>query len=286
MDEQVLNEGNTGNANPSPEEGNQGASMPDANQQPAETDGGFGDLPEGVSERTKAEFEKLKASNKALSDKLSALERTQQSESVFDYLSNQVPSNRQAPQVDASQYSHLNQGQVAHVAQQFVDQYGNVDINRLNQALADANIKAEQAQRRASATEERLLKAEQSRQEREAYGKHSWLNPRSPDFDRRGWELTRDKVLSEMISGRERPLVDIADEISSLYKPQAVAEADKQKAVEDYQKTQTAKAQQAPASRGVSQTASASERQDLRSRTMAGDVSALEERLAAATKLD
>lgn len=286
MDEQVQ-QGNTENANSIPEEGNQEVSMPDTDQQPAETDGDSGDLPEGVSDRTKQEFEKLKNSNKELAGKLSEYEKARESGSVFDYLSNQVPSTpQQPPQADAKDYSHLNQGQVAQVAQQFVDQYGNVDINRLNAALASANKKAEMAERRVSATEARLLQAEQSRQERETYAKHAWLNPKSPEFDPKGFELVRDRLVRNMWEGKNQHLLDIADDVSQLYQPKATVSAEKEKAVEEYKKSQSTKAQQVPATKGAGQPRKATDFEELRARTVSGDTSALDERLDTVTSIE
>lgn len=216
-------------------------------------------------ERTAAYIEKLKAERDA------ALKASSNyGTSVFDQF---------RPQVQAT--PNLNQQQVENIATDFVDQDGNVDINGLNRALKDANDRALRAEQSARMSAEQIARFEENQQAREAHAKFPELDPlRRDSFDPQFYDLVRNKVLANMYEGKEKSLVEVAEEIKSVYKSAPVnQEVVAKQAVETFKKSQTAKAQQQPLETGKGETQSSSNLQDLRERTRRGDGDAIAERL-------
>jgi hypothetical protein len=288
MDEQevIQDEGIEGNANPDPVEGQQDASVPDAEQQPTETNGEDGDLPEAVSVRTKEQFEKLKKNNQELAEKLKKYENSEYGESVFDYLNGRVPNNQpqQAPMPKPVDYSNLNQQQVDNIVNQFIDSDGNVNIAAMNKALTDANRKADLAEKRSTAAVQKLQQSEEKRQIVEAHEKFPWLDPKSEVFDAQGYELVRDRILRNMVTGREQTVAQAASDIANFYKPKVDVAAEQKKAVDEYKDTQVKKAAAGSVSSSRNQPRTGSDYDELRSRTQRGDSSAIDERLAKLTE--
>lgn len=285
MDENILDEAKQEHANSVPGEDTQEADMPSVEEKPTETDDNFGELPEEVSERTREQFEKLRQANNELAEKLRRLENSEYGESVFDYFqSNQVQGKKADTSVaTAADYQHLNQRQVDNIVNNFVADDGTVDIQALNQALVNANKKAEQAVARSQAAVDRLRRSEEKRQVAEAHAKHPWLDPRSPDFDSEGYNLVRDRIVRNMWEGKEQSLAEVADSVTKFYKPRIDVSAEKKKAVEEYKETQAKKAQAGSVSASRAAPRDDASLDDLRKRTLAGDKSALDARLEALT---
>jgi hypothetical protein len=287
MDEtQVIqDEGNEGNANPDPVEGQQDASMPDADQQPTETDGEDGDLPEEVSDRTKEQFEKLKKTNQELADKLKKYERSEYGDSVFDYLNGRVqsPQEQQVQRPKATEYSNLNQRQVDNIVDQFISDDGTVNIAAMNKALGDANKMADQANKRATAAVQKLQQIEEKRQVAEAHQKYPWLNPQSDTFDPQGYELVRDRILRNMVTGKDQSVAEVAADVSKIYKPSVDLVAEQKKAVDDFKQSQAKKATAGAVSPNKGQPRQTASYSDLREKTLQGDTAALDERLSKVT---
>lgn len=214
-------------------------------------------LPEDATERTRKEFEKLKESNRKLKEENERLLGGQ------DDLTDYIPS-------------HLTSRQREEIQTDFVDQDGYVDVNTLNRALKEANDRARRA-------EEMALMQEKERQDRmiqQAHEKHPYLNPKSENHDKEFYTLVRDRMVRYFSEGKERPLVEVADEIARFYKPSVTpekVEAEKQQAVDDYKKSQT--------TRATVNTTPSQQREpvtnldDLRAKTRAGDQTALWERM-------
>lgn len=215
-----------------------------------------GSLPDGVSERTSKEFEKLKEANRKLKE---ALDAKGSQNDLSDYLP-----------------SHLTKREIEEVQTDFVDQNGYVDVNALNRALKEANDRARRAEELALSN----VKERESRMVQEAHQKHPYLDPRSPQHDRKFYEAVRDRMVRYFSEGMEKPLAEVADEIAEFYKPAITpekVEVEKQKAVEGYKQSQT--------TRAIVNTAPTQKREpandldDLRVKTRSGDSTALQERI-------
>jgi hypothetical protein len=258
-----------------PEE-NQDEEMPTSEQTSTE-EGEEGALPNEVSERTRKEFEKLKGTNKELSEKLRKYEGEETLGNVFDSLF----TPQQKKQVPQQNLSHLNEVQVDNIATKFVDDDGTVDINALNQALVQANERAKQAEQQARLARQSVMQDREQREVAEAHAKHPWLDPKNPNFDRKGFELVRDRIVRNMVEGKHKPLVSIAEEVMEVYKPSDQSTAEK--AVKDYKDSQVKKAQASSVQSGRGQPRETNPLSDLRERTSRGDISAIEERIKALT---
>ena len=244
-------------------DGELGAPMPSADTKPVENseEPSTGELPEQVSDRTRREFEKLKEANRKLKAELEA--KTIPEESVFDvFKASPEPSvvPQQMPQPSS-----------------YVDEYGNVDQASFNAAVAEANAKAERASRDAQEAIARLRAQDEKRQEEEAYAKHPYLNNKGSEYDATFRQLVKDRVVANYASGKEQRLVDIADEIASFYKP-ANVEAERERAVEDYKKTEAKKAASS-SPKATSRPSQSMTDDELREASMGGDEYALAKRL-------
>ena len=227
------------------EEANQQETMPVSEQKPAEQsleeakpaeDTNKGELPEEVSERTRQQFEKLKKHNQELAAKLAEKE-TQPVESVFDSFNPKVEA-----QAKAQDYDYLNQQQVSNIANQFVDQDGNVDINGLNNALTNANLQAQNAVKEARQAREEIARWEENRQTKEAHVKYPQLDPLKKDkFDRDFYELVRDRMVSNFTKGVKKTFKEVADDISKVY--HSTDNGTAEKAVAEYKQKQQARRQ-------------------------------------------
>lgn len=235
-------------------------------------------LPDEVTERTRKEFEKLKSSNKELSEKLRKFEGEETLGNVFDSLF----TPKQRSQVPQQNFSHLNEGQVDNIATKFVDEDGTVDINALNQALVEANERAKRAELSALRARQSIMQDREQREVTEAHAKYPWLDPKSPTFDRKGFELVRDRIVRNMVEGEQKPLVAIAEEVMEVYKPIDEDKA-KEQAVQDFKTSQSKKAQASSVQQGKGQPRDINPLSDLRERTFLGDKNAIEERINAAT---
>ena len=254
-------------------EGQQQVAMPTTNQ-PAEAvvtqQEQSGQLPEDASERTKAEFEKLKEHNKQLAEKLKQLETpVQPQQSVLDSL---IPQQN---------VEHLSQTQIESEAQKFVDKDGYVDVDALNRSLADLNRQAKEATERARRAEERIAKFEQTEEVTIAHSKHPYLDPYNPNFDQKFYNLVRNEVIGQMING-EQNLLKAADKVKKeLYDPEPIraqAQAqEKEKQQDAVEKRSQAGFSTSSQKAGVDP----NEQADLVTKTRKGDINALYKRLQA-----
>jgi hypothetical protein len=254
-----------------PAEEQQAPAMPAEEQKPTEA---TGELPEATSDRTRIEFEKLKAHNKELSQKLNQYESNQYGNNVFDSLYGQ---KAQTPTVPPT----VPMRQEQETVQDFVDSNGYVDPEVLKRSLSEANSRAARAEVEAKNTREYLRSLEEKRQVKEAHEKYPWLNPSNKDqFDPVGYELTRDRLVRNMWEGREQSLAEVAEDVMKFRTPMAKPEEIKEKAVNEYKEKQVTKAQASAVQSGKGQPREEFTRIDeLRERTRLGDERALDERL-------
>jgi len=138
------------------------------------------DLPEGVSERTKEQFNKLKEANKALKEQL---DKKAEIEPIFESM---------RPKTDTG----LTQGQLDQVTD--TDQYGNKFINeeRLGVLLSQNTQKAEAA----VAQVNRFIEDQQTR---EAFTAIPQLDPKNDKFDPELHKATRAFLLDSMVNPSE-----------------------------------------------------------------------------------
>lgn len=228
------------------------------------------ELPEGVSERTQREFEKLKKANVELAKKLAEREREQTiGNSVYDKL---------LPNVDTK---HLTTNQVQNIKQNFVDEEGNVDVYGLQDALREANQRALKAEQVVNSFIETQRKSEEQKQLKEAYKVSPWLDPNARDFDQKKFNLTQDRLIRYWTQGKNPDLVSVAkeieEELGSFSTPERV-EQEKAKAVEQVRDDISRRnAVSNVATNRPKQTETSLE--ELKTRTRNGDNQALMERL-------
>lgn len=153
-------------------------------------------LPEDASERTKSEFEKLKAHNKELAEKVKALAPTP--ESVFDSLRPKQPGAQQPSPV-----GNLTTQQVGDISQALIDDKGYLDENALSKALRDANDRATRAEVEAQKTRNAFRQFEEKEQVRSTHTKFPQLDRNSDSFDPKFFELTRNEMIGQMMRGEQ-----------------------------------------------------------------------------------
>lgn len=201
--------------------------------------------------------------------------------SIFDQFRPQEPAVQ--PQ-QVAQFSHLNQHQVADIAQNFVEADGTIDINRLNQALTQANEAAKRAEAQAREAQERLARFEENQQAKEAHEAVPEIDPLNKEkFDPELFELVRDRMLRNMYEGRRQSLKEAALDIKRKFRPAVDEKVIEEKAVKTYKQSQVKKVQQGPIEQGrpTPEKIQEADIEDLRRRSRQGDSDAINERLNA-----
>lgn len=167
------------------------------------TDEGEQTLPAEVSDRTAAEFEKLKAHNAELKKQLEAKDQlSTPRRSVYDNLRPQTPIAQ--PVVDTQQ-------------EQFVDEQGYVDPELLNRKLADADRAAKQAIAVANQATESLRRMEETQASREVYAKYPQLDPYNESFDPEMVDLVTGELLRQMTQEGKEDLMGASTKIFSKF---------------------------------------------------------------------
>jgi hypothetical protein len=173
-------------------------------------------LPEDAANRTRKEFEKLLASNKELKAKLKELEVKKQAEvkpESFDYSST-----------------------LSEDMGDYVDEEGNVLIDKLNKDLKSLKMSALEAKALAE-------DAKNTIEVEKAVTKHPYLDPANDDFDPQFVELVKDRLARLQLEGKNASLSMAADEVLRVYKPINATLKEREDAVSEYKKAQVAKAQ-------------------------------------------
>ena len=174
-------------------------------------------LPDNAAERTRKEFEKLLASNKELKARLKELETKKQAEvkpqEVVDYSST-----------------------LSEDMGDYVDEEGNVLIDKLNKDLKSLKLSALEAKALAE-------DAKNTIEVEKAVTKHPYLDPANVDYDPQFVELVKDRLARLQLEGRNASLSTAADEVLRVYKPMNATLKEREEAVNEYKKTQVAKAQ-------------------------------------------
>jgi len=157
-----------------------------------------GELPEDASERTKQEFEKLKAKNKALAEKLAKHEQDN-TNSVLDSLTK--------PALDLVQSSNLPQGKVEDILQDLTDANGFIDEALLRKTLNESSQTANQAvqaaklaQEAARKAEERITRYEQNENTKKAYKDFPQADPENEAFDPQFIERVKNEMIGQAMN--------------------------------------------------------------------------------------
>lgn len=220
--------------------------------------------PDGVSERTAEQFEKLKAHNKQLAEENAKLKGSSAPKgSVLDDLRpaslDDVTTNPNAPAV----------------AEQFVDEGGYVDTALLNASLAEAKRQAEEARRIAAQNQESIQRFQESEQIRQAHAAFPQLDPNNTDkFDPRFYDLVRNELIGQLMQGK-KDVMEAAKKVSGLYQQQVSQPTPEQK-----QTISNREQASAPTGTGKGQSTSATH-QELVEGTLKGDKEAIYKRLQA-----
>lgn len=178
----------------------QPTSMPEENENSTE-----GDLPEETSERTREQFEKLKARNAQLAEKVRQLETTDR-KSVLDALR---PS--QTPQTP-----DLSQAEVDKIYDQAIDEEGSVDPAALKKLLKEANDRAKQAEAIAKQASEQARNYSINDQVTKVHEKFPQLDPNNvQDFNEDFYRLVQNELLGQMYAGKQENFMSAAEYVAS-----------------------------------------------------------------------
>ena len=118
----------------------------------------------------------------------------------------------------------------------YVDEEGNVLIDKLNKDLKSLKMSALEAKALAE-------DAKNTIEVEKAVNKHPYLDPASTDYDPQFTELVKDRLARLQLEGKNASLSHAADEVLKVYKPMNASLKEREEAVTEYKKTQVAKAQ-------------------------------------------
>lgn len=213
---------------------------------------------EGMSDRTREQFEKLRQHNAELAAKLAEKEQTIQQKSVLDELH---PIN-EAPLSQAEEYQ--------------IDEDGTVDVAQLNRVLRETQQAAAQARQEALQAKARAEKLAKERSEEAVHSKFPQLVPGSKDFDPDFFRRVKNELIGQMMEGKEN-YMEAAETVAKLFQKSNVEEKVEEK-VEEFKKTTQAK-QNINAGTGTANNRTYSDDAELAKRTQLGDLDAFRERL-------
>jgi len=198
---------------------------PTEEARPAETEG---TLPEGVAERTRQEFDKLKVHNKAMAEKLKVLEGIQpKRRSALDMFAPQE-QQVQVPQPTGFSPPLGPQAETKPLVEEIKpvtpDENGYIDIGVLNQTIAQVNERSRGAESRAKTAEQksneaidRVSKYEHTDKTLKTYEKYPSLDPNGDKFDDKFSELVTKELLFQMYSGGKQDYLEAAEAVKTKY---------------------------------------------------------------------
>lgn len=225
-------------------------------------------LPDGVAERTAAEFEKLKAHNSELKAQLDAFKSKT---SVLDEL--------RPPEDVKVETPNLPPSKVEEIKSKFVDENGYVDVAQVEHALTQAEERAKRAEEKANSIEKKIQNSEETAQVKAAHAEYPQLDPHNDKFDPNFYRLVKLELVDQMMNG-SKDLLKAARDISKLYTPKIDVQQAKTEAVEEYQKKTTKRSQASETVTGRGK-GEPSDKDELSRKTQAGDTNALFKRLQA-----
>lgn len=204
-------------------EGQQTEVMP-TSEQPTEARPDEPTLPDEVKERTAQEFEKLKAANKALAEKLAMYEGNKPSPtSVLDEL---------RPNLETVSAVTVPQQGTDQNAQLF-DDSGYVDPDLLNKTIAKANEEARRAQEEARKAREEIQRFQESQIVREVHKDFPMLDPNNVDsFDPTFYDFVKNELVGQMMKNGKEDLRAAAAKAASVLGVKQVLKPSEEKAKE------------------------------------------------------
>lgn len=222
-------------------------------------------LPDGVAERTAAEFEKLKEHNAQLKTQLDAYKSKT---SVLDDL--RPPTD---VQVDTP---NLTPEKVEEIKSKFIDENGYVDVVKVEEALNKAEERAKRAEDKANSIEKRIRDSEETVAIKAFHAEYPQADPHNERFDPKFYELVKNDLIGQMMQGKQDP-IEAGKRVSGFYTPSASSDS---KAEEEHKAkvTKRDQASEPVASRGKGEP---SDLDELKRKTQEGDQDALFKRLQA-----
>jgi len=217
-------------------------------------------IPDGVSERTAEQIEKLKAHNKQLKEQLDQV-TAKPTQSVLESLR------------PADNFPNVSEAKAAELQEEIVDAQGYVDPSLLNQKLAEANRIAQQAIQTANQAQQQLRNFEETQITKELYKQYPQLNPNGDTFDPKFYRQVRNELVGQLTDGKNQDVFAAAKTVSDDSVTQVKVQVD--------EKEDISLKQQASSTLGTSQGASSPVDHDwLVEETRKGNPDALAERLA------
>ncbi len=164
-------------------------------------------LPDGVKERTAEEFEKLKASNKALKERLALEESKSSYNSVFDDLR---PNPDTVPQATVPLAGN----------QPLVDEGGFVDATLLNSTITGTQRAAEDARQIALRTQEEIQRFQETQIQREVQKEFPRFDANNKDqFDPAFYNFIKNELVGQLMRGQKQDLRAAARLAEETLKP-------------------------------------------------------------------
>lgn len=179
------------------------------------TDNQQGELPEDVSERTRKEFEKLKAANAELAKKLKEVSgTTSKKKSVLDMFSPQVKTEDQ----------NINKAVDVPIQEVKPDENGYVDLEALNKTIKAINDRtkaieeqAKKAQNVAVTTQQKVAEYEHTATTKQVYKEFPELDPNSEQFDEAFSERVRNEIFGQMVTTGKENYMEAAKKVKGLF---------------------------------------------------------------------
>lgn len=225
MPEEVTTDQNEQQETEAQSEGNASESLV-APEEPQEADG---QLPEGVSERTRQEFEKLKDANKRLKSELDARSNGQpQPPSLLEtYLTNQpfpapaMTAPQLPPMPEMPTFQHVTQATAETEAKKLYDEQGYVDAQELERRLSvieRAEERARDAEAKAQRALERIGRFEVDAEKKRLHEAFPELDPSSDQFNPDAYELVKNKMLDQLMQNGSQNALKAAEDMAKYFR--------------------------------------------------------------------
>jgi hypothetical protein len=220
-------------------------------------------------DRTTEQFEKLTKANQELKAELEKAKQARE-ESVLDSL------KPKAMNPDFAGIPGLPGNLTPSEKKKLIDESGYLNADVLEQTIAEANKRAEQAEKDAKMARDNFVKYEETQQTKAAHEKYPELDPHSDSFDKDYYDLVKNEVFVQMARG-EKDLLKAAAKIKKLYQSKVVE--DKKAVVQEDQTDQKQQINAGKASSNRSGAYETTDDSDLIRATRKGKKGALAERL-------
>jgi hypothetical protein len=182
-----------------------------------------------VSDRTAQEFEKLKAHNKELAEKLALMEQNNQPKPQFSSVLDELNPSLPLPE-------NLSQDQVNKIAQSLEDKDGYIDTDLLNETIQEASSKARKAEERAQRAEDRVAKFEETQIVKTVHEAFPQLDPyNQAQFDSRFYEMVKNEMIGQLMQGKQDYMA-AAKKVNSLLAQSETKQQEQVAQVEEKQK--------------------------------------------------